>query len=78
MNRCAKFRGDSPKGKRGKFYLASAIEFSETADFVYNFVWKSKRATSAARLTKFFFEFCAIFTEDATLILLYHVAKGQR
>ena len=40
MNRCAKFQGDSRKGKKGKFYLASAIEISETVAFVYNFEWK--------------------------------------
>ena len=38
MNKCAKFHGDSPKGKKVKFKLASAIKLSETADFVYNFV----------------------------------------
>ena len=38
MNKCAKFRGDSPKGKKVKFNLASAIELSETAVFVNNFV----------------------------------------
>ena len=31
--------GDSPSGKKvKKFNLARAIELSETADFVYNFV----------------------------------------
>ena len=38
MNKCAKFHGDSPKGKNVKFNLASVIELSETAVFVYNFV----------------------------------------
>ena len=37
MNKCAKFHGDSPKGKKVKFNLGSAIELSETTDFVYNF-----------------------------------------
>ena len=37
MNKCAKFHGDSPKGKK-KNNLASAIGLSETAVFVYNFV----------------------------------------
>ena len=40
MSKCAKFHGDTPKGKKVKFNLASAIELSETADFVYNFVLK--------------------------------------
>ena len=38
MNKCAKFYKDSPSGKKFKFNLPSAIELSETADFVYNFV----------------------------------------
>ena len=38
MNKCAKFHGHSPSGKKVKFNLASAIELLETADLVYNFV----------------------------------------
>ena len=38
MNKCTKFHGHSPKGEKVKFNLPSAIELSETADFVYNFV----------------------------------------
>ena len=38
MNKCAKFHKDSLSGKKAKFNLPSAIEHSETADFVYNFV----------------------------------------
>ena len=38
MNKCAKFHKDSPSGKKVKFNLARAIELSETALFVYNFV----------------------------------------
>ena len=38
MNKCAKFYKDSPSGKKVQFNLARAIELSETADFVYNFV----------------------------------------
>ena len=40
LNKCAKFLGDSPSGKNVIFNLARAIELSETADFVYNFVQK--------------------------------------
>ena len=40
MNKCAKFQTDSPSDKKGTFNLPSAIELSETADFVYNFVLK--------------------------------------
>ena len=38
MNKCAKFHKDSPSSKKVKFNLPNAIELSETADFVYNFV----------------------------------------
>ena len=38
MNKCVKFHKDRLSGKKVKFNLASAIELSETADFVYNFV----------------------------------------
>ena len=40
MNKCAKFHKDSPSGTKVKLNLARAIELSETADFVYNFVQK--------------------------------------
>ena len=38
MKKCAKFHKDSPSGKKVKLNLARAIELSETAVFVYNFV----------------------------------------
>ena len=38
MNKYAKFHGDILSGEKVKFNLASAIELSETADFVLNFV----------------------------------------
>ena len=38
INKCAKFHKDCPSGKKVKFNLPSAIELSEMADFVYNFV----------------------------------------
>ena len=38
MNKCATFHKDSPSDKKVKFNLTRAIELSETADFVYNFV----------------------------------------
>ena len=40
MNKCAKFHKDSPSDKKVKLNLARAIELSETAVFVYNFVEK--------------------------------------
>ena len=38
MNMCGKFDKDSLSGKKVKLNLARAIELSETAVFVYNFV----------------------------------------
>ena len=38
MNKFATFHKDSVSGKKDKINLWSAIELSETADFVYNFV----------------------------------------
>ena len=38
LNKCAKFHGDSPTGHKVKVNLASAIELSEMADFVYYFI----------------------------------------
>ena len=38
MNRYAKFHKDNLSGKKVNFNFPSAIELSETADFVYNFV----------------------------------------
>ena len=38
MKKCAKFHKDSPSDKKVKLNLPSAIELSETAVFVYNFV----------------------------------------
>ena len=79
MSKCAKFHKHSQSDKKAKFNLLSAIELSERVDFVYNFVWKpSKRATLVAQLTNFSFEFSnEIFTEDASLLLLYQSAKSQ-
>ena len=38
MNKCVKFHKDSPSDKKVKFNIPSAIELSEKAVFVYNFV----------------------------------------
>ena len=38
MNKCAKVHEDSPSVKKVKFNLLNAIDLSETAGFVYNFV----------------------------------------
>ena len=38
MNKCAKFHKGSLSGEKGNLNLARAIELSETAVCVYNFV----------------------------------------
>ena len=38
INKCAKFHKDNLSDKKVKLNLASDIELSETAVFVYNFV----------------------------------------
>ena len=81
MNKCAKFHKDSPSGKKGKLNLARAIELSETAVFCVLLCIETlcKRATSVSHLTNFSFEFVyEIFTEDASLIVLYHGAKKSK
>ena len=81
MKKCAKFHKDSPSGKKVKCNLARAIELSETAVFVYKLCIETlcKRATSVAHLTNFSFEFFyEIFTEDASLPILYHGAKKSK
>ena len=79
MNNCAKFHKDSLSDKKVKFNLAIAIELSETAVFVYNFVWKPN-ASEQLRLhiwppKLFLWIFYEIFTEDASVGFLYHGAK---
>ena len=54
------------------------MELSETADFVYNFETQYRRATWVEHLTDFSFDFYAIFTQDASLLFLYHGAKKSR
>ena len=64
-----------------KFNLARAIELSETADFYAQFCIETlcKRATSAAHLTNFSFEFLyEIFTDDASLFYLNNGAKKSK
>ena len=76
MNKCARFHGDSPKGKKIKFNLPSAIELSETAVFVYNPMQASNFGGTFDRL--FLWIFLWIFIEDASLPLLYRCAKSQK
>ena len=80
LYKCAKFHGDSPSGLKVKFKLARAIELSETADFVYNFVYKpyaSKQLlwhTWPTFPSKFFYK----MFEDASVPLLYHGGKMSK
>ena len=75
LNKCAKFHGDSPSGSResdwtfgdGRFCVQLCVETL------------CKRATSVAHLADFSFEFFyKIFTEDASLPLLYYGAKTSK
>ena len=76
MNKCAKFQKDSPSDKKVKFNLPSAIELSETAVFVYNFVQKPYEwATSVAHLTKFSSEFFKKFSQKMLLYLFYTMVQ---
>ena len=82
MNKCAKFHEDSPSDKKVKFNLPSAIELSETDDFVYNFIETlCKRATSVAHLTNFSFvlNYFMKFSQKMPLYLIYTmVQKSQK
>ena len=40
VNKCPKFHKDGVNLKKVKFNHPSAVELSETADFVYNFIKK--------------------------------------
>ena len=78
MNKCAKFHKDSPRDKKVKSNLPSAIATFGSSRFCVQLCIETlcKRATSVAHLTDFSFEFFyEIFTEDASLLLLYHGAK---
>ena len=80
MNKCAKFHKDSPSDKKlnksperhwtfgdGRFCVQLSIETL------------CKWATSEARLANFSFEFFyEIFTQDASLLFLYHGAKKSK
>ena len=78
LNKCAKFHRDSPSGQKVKFNLARAIELSGDGRFCVQLCIETicKRATSVAHFTNFSFDFFyKIFTEDASLSLLYHGEK---
>ena len=81
MNKCAKFQKDSRSGKKVKFNLARAIELSRDGRLCVQLCIETlcKRATSVAHLTNFSFEFFhEIFTEDASLLFLFHGAKKSK
>ena len=77
MNKCAKFHKDSPSGQtpeRDWIFGDGRVCVQLCKETL------CKRATSVALLTNFSFKFLyAIFTEDASLLLLYHGAiKSKR
>ena len=80
MNKCAKFHKDSPSDKKVKFDLPSAIALSETAVFVYTFVYKNvcKRATSVAHLTNFSFDFFMKFSPKMPLSFFYTMVQKRQ
>ena len=80
LNKCAKFHGDGPSGKTVNFNLARAIELSETADFVYNFIETLyKRATLMAHLTNFSLKFFMQLSHTLPLYFFYTmVQKSQK
>ena len=64
LKKCANFHKGSLSGKKVKFNIPSAIELSEI---------------SVAHLTNVSFEFFyKIFTEDTSLLRLYHGAKKSK
>ena len=72
MNKCAKFHKDSPSDKKVKFNLPSVIELSKTA----NLMQASNFGGTFGQL--FLCIFYEIFTEDASLLFLYHGAKKSK
>ena len=75
MNKGAKFHKNSRSDKKVQFNLPSAIELSETDEFCVQLCIETlcKRATSVAHLTNFPFDFFyEIYTEDTSLLRLYH------
>ena len=74
MNKCAKFHGDSPKGK--KVISRARLNFRRRP-ILCTTLYRTlcKRTTSVAHLTNFSFEFIyAILTEDTSLHCLHHGA----
>ena len=67
MNKCAKFQKNSP----------SAIELSETADFVLQLCIETlcKRATSVAPLTNFPLNFFMRFSQKMPLSFFYTIVQ---
>ena len=81
MNKCAKFRKDSPSDKKVKFKSPERHWTFGDGRFCVQLCIETlcKRATSVAYLTNFSFEFFyEIFTEDASLLFLYHGAKKSK
>ena len=77
VNKCAKFHEHSPKGKKVKFNLPSAIGLSETATLCTTLYRNLKQVSNSGGLfDQPSLEVCyEIFTEDASVLPLHHGAK---
>ena len=80
MNKCAKFHKDSLSGKKVKLNLASAIELSETAILCTTLYRNPIQASNfGGTFDQLFLRiFYEIFTEDVSLLFLYHGAKKSK
>ena len=81
MNKCAKFHKDSPSDKKVKLKSRKSDWTFGDGRFCVQLCIETlcKRATSVAHLTNFSFEFFhETFTEDASLLFLYHGAKKSK
>ena len=81
MNKYAKFHKYSPSDKKVKFNLPTRDWTFGDGRFCVQLCLKTlcKWATSVAHLTNFSFEFFyEIFTEDASLLFLYHGEKKSK
>ena len=80
MNKCVKFHKDSPSDKKKEVKLERNGTFGDGRFCVQLCIETlCKRTTSVAHLTNFSFAFFnEIFTEDASLLFLYHGAKKSK
>ena len=80
MNKCAKFHKDSPSDKKVKLNLPSAIELSETAVLCTTLYRNPMQVSNFGGTFDqlFLWIFYEIFTENASLLHLYHGAKKSK